>query len=96
MKHHINFQTIFKLAEEDPKSHIVLESLYEDYIKCTYCDRKFHPKRAEIHIEKCKNIINKPKGLPKLNSSICGGEDTTMTRNSPVNALNGSIIQDNS
>ena len=39
------------------------ESSYDDYISCPHCNRKFSQMNAEKHIEICKNIINKPKGI---------------------------------
>jgi hypothetical protein len=38
---------------------------YEEYIQCPHCERKFAPGPGEKHIEKCKNIIHKPKPPPK-------------------------------
>lgn len=37
---------------------------YEEYVNCIYCSRRFAPGPAEKHIEKCKNIIHKPKPPP--------------------------------
>lgn len=37
---------------------------YEEYVNCMYCSRRFAPGPAEKHIEKCKNIIHKPKPPP--------------------------------
>ena len=39
------------------------EGSYEDYVPCPYCGRKFCENTAEKHIEICKNIINKPRGI---------------------------------
>lgn len=44
------------------------ESLYEDYVTCPYCSRKFAPISAEKHIDICKNILNKPKPPPSIAS----------------------------
>lgn len=43
-------------------------NVYEDYIQCPSCKRNYAPGPAEKHIEKCKNIIHKPKLL--ANSTI--------------------------
>lgn len=37
---------------------------YEEYVSCLYCCRRFAPGPAAKHIEKCKNIVNKPKPPP--------------------------------
>lgn len=42
------------------------DSSYENYLTCPYCFRKFGPIQAEKHIEKCKDIINKPKPPPSV------------------------------
>ncbi|KAL4512280.1 hypothetical protein ABPG72_005282 [Tetrahymena utriculariae] len=35
--------------------------IYQQYIMCQYCLRKFKPQVAEQHIPNCKNIFNRPK-----------------------------------
>jgi hypothetical protein len=52
-KQHIDM--IKKLRFDDTNEN------YEDYIACPYCKRRFAPIPAEKHIEKCKDIINRPK-----------------------------------
>lgn len=39
------------------------ESSYEDYVPCPHCGRKFGQNTADKHIEICKNIIHKPRGV---------------------------------
>lgn len=39
------------------------ERSHEDYVPCPHCGRKFGQQTAEKHIEICKNIINKPRGI---------------------------------
>jgi hypothetical protein len=43
---------------------------YDEYITCQYCKRKFAPIPAEKHIEKCKDIINRPKPPPQKMSIL--------------------------
>ncbi|EAR86311.2 A C2HC-type zinc-finger protein (macronuclear) [Tetrahymena thermophila SB210] len=35
--------------------------IYQQYVQCQYCLRKFKPQVAEQHIPNCKNIFNRPK-----------------------------------
>ncbi|KAL4474913.1 hypothetical protein ABPG74_001609 [Tetrahymena malaccensis] len=35
--------------------------IYQQYVMCQYCLRKFKPQVAEQHIPNCKNIFNRPK-----------------------------------
>jgi hypothetical protein len=62
---------------------------YDEYITCPHCHRKFAPGPAEKHLEKCKDIINKPRPpprkldiLPKISEKNfdCGREENSSAR----------------
>ena len=36
-----------------------------NFKECPYCARKFNPESHEKHIKICKNVVNKPKPVPK-------------------------------
>lgn len=40
-------------------------SLNSNFKECPYCARKFNPESHEKHIKICKNVVNKPKAVPK-------------------------------
>ncbi|CAG9323691.1 ZC2HC1C_1 [Blepharisma stoltei] len=58
-KQHLELLKNLQLSSES-------DSTYENYITCPHCSRKFGPIQAEKHIEKCKDIINKPKPPPTV------------------------------
>ena len=61
---------------DDEAAH---EAVYETYVECPTCNRRFNQAAAERHIPKCKFIINKPKKL----WSHSGNNATTYKLSSP-------------
>ena len=47
----------------DPRDEAAHEAIYETYVQCPTCNRRFNQIAAERHIPKCKYIVNKPKKL---------------------------------
>lgn len=37
----------------------------DNLLACPYCNRKFNPESHEKHVNICKNVVNKPKAVPK-------------------------------
>ncbi|CAG9318025.1 unnamed protein product [Blepharisma stoltei] len=70
--------------------------LYDDYIQCPTCLRKFAPVSAERHIAICKNIINKPKQLMRVPSDLCLPTIKIRQKkhNKKINSLDASPLKD--
>ncbi|CAG9319837.1 unnamed protein product [Blepharisma stoltei] len=98
----IRYARKFKSFEEKGKDPTVLKppaALYDNYIQCPTCLRKFAPIPGERHIANCKNIINKPKPLARMPTDMHFPQiknNGKSYHNKQIKSLNNSTVKEDS